>query len=92
MPVCGVAVCPFSRQGKSETQMPLKQGSNASVMKLPFQTQDKPALGTAGLNIFLGGRNAHQVELSGSLNRNSILLAIPNLRLAPIARLPPEGS
>ena len=27
--------------------MPLKQGSNALVTKLPFQTQDKPALGTA---------------------------------------------
>ena len=26
--------------------MPLKQGSNALVTKLPFQTQDKPALGT----------------------------------------------
>ena len=27
--------------------MPLKQGSNASVTKVPFQEQDKPALGTA---------------------------------------------
>ena len=34
-------------QGKSEAQMPLKQGSNASVPKLPFQQHAKPALGTA---------------------------------------------
>ena len=29
--------------------MPLKQGSNASVTKFPFQQQDKPALGTPRL-------------------------------------------
>ena len=32
--------------------MPLKQGSNALVTKLPFQAQDKPALGTARLEAF----------------------------------------
>ena len=31
--------------------MPLKQGSNAPVTKLPFQTQDKPALVTARLGL-----------------------------------------
>ena len=30
--------------------MPLKQGSNAPVTKLPFQQQDKPALGAARKN------------------------------------------
>ena len=35
--VCGVAVCPFSRhKGNQSPQMPLKQGSNAAIMKLPF--------------------------------------------------------
>ena len=42
---CGLSIP--KTQGKSEAQMPSKQGSNASVTKLPFQWQDKPALGIA---------------------------------------------
>ena len=36
--VCGVTVSPFSRRkGNQRPKLPLKQGSNASVTKLPFQ-------------------------------------------------------
>ena len=36
--------------------MPLKQGSDAPVTNLPFQQQDKPALGTAQCTSSLDSR------------------------------------
>ena len=55
--VCGVTVCPFSgHKGNQRPQMPEKQGSNASVTKVPLQQQDKPALGTAQSNAIYRGR------------------------------------
>ena len=48
--------------------MPLKQGSNAPVTKLPFQLQDKPALGTTRIKEI--ERNSWCVVKVSGMSRN----------------------
>ena len=58
--------------------MPLKQGSNAPVTKLPFQTQDKPALGTARYYSLLTATNSDSALLS-AINRYSLSIPLQKM-------------